>query len=195
MTFRIGNAEVTARFGFFAVLAVMLCLDGGAHVLPAMLACAVHEGGHIGMARLCGMQIEAVRLSALGIQMVGDARALSHLRRAAVSLAGPLSNLLAFALLLPLPREYCAVQLVLFLFHILPAVPLDGGMALYSLLCSTVDMRRAAWICTAVSVVFALLLGTLGFSLLLRTQYNFTLLLLALYILLYLVLKRRDGLC
>ena len=71
----------------------------------------------------------------------------------------------------------------------------DGGMALYSLLCSTVDMRRAAWICTAVSVVFALLLGTLGFSLLLRTQYNFTLLLLALYILLYLVLKRRDGLC
>ena len=89
MTFRIGNAEVTAHFGFFAVLAVMLCLDG-AHVLPAMLACAVHEGGHIGMARLCSMRIEAVRLSALGIQMVGDARALSHLRRAAVSLAGPL---------------------------------------------------------------------------------------------------------
>ena len=130
MTFRIGNTELTARFGFFAVLAVMLCLDGGAHVLPAMLACAVHESGHIGMARLCGMRIEAVRLSALGIQMVGDARALSHLRRAAVSLAGPLSNLLAFALLLPLPREYCAVQLLLFLFHILPAVPLDGGMAL-----------------------------------------------------------------
>ena len=67
MTFRIGNAEVTARFGFFAVLAVMLCLDGGAHVLPAMLACAVHEGGHIGMARLCGMRIEAVRWNRIAI--------------------------------------------------------------------------------------------------------------------------------
>ena len=155
MTFRIGKTELTVRFGFFAVLAVVLCLDGGAHALPAVLACAVHEGGHMLAARLCGMRIEAVRFGALGIQMVGDARPLSHLRRAAVSLAGPLANLL----------------------------------------CSAAEERRAGWICTAVSVLLAFLLGTLGFSVLLRTQYNFTLLLLALYILLYLVLKRRESLC
>lgn len=195
MTFRIGKTELTVRFGFFAVLAVVLCLDGGAHALPAVLACAVHEGGHMLAARLCGMRIEAVRFGALGIQMVGDARPLSHLRRAAVSLAGPLANLLFFALLLPTPRACSAVQLLLFLVHILPAVPLDGGMALYSLLCCAAEERRAGRICTAVSVLLAFLLGTLGFSVLLRTQYNFTLLLLALYILLYLVLKRRESLC
>lgn len=195
MTFRIGKTELTVRFGFFAVLAVVLCLDGGAHALPAVLACAVHEGGHMLAARLCGMRIEAVRFGALGIQMVGDARPLSHLPRAAVSLAGPLANLLFFALLLPMPRAYSAVQLLLFLFHILPAVPLDGGMALYSLLCSAAEERWAGRICTAVSVLLAFLLGTLGFSVLLRTRYNFTLLLLALYILLYLVLKRRESLC
>ena len=161
MTFRVGKTELTVRFGFFAVLAVVLCLDGGAHALPAVLACAVHEGGHMLAARLCGMRIGAVRFGALGIQMVGDARPLSHLRRAAVSLAGPLANLLFFALLL----------------------------------CSAAEERWAGWICTAVSVLLAFLLGTLGFSVLLRTQYNFTLLLLALYILLYLVLKRRESLC
>ena len=55
----------------------------------------------------------------------------------------------------------------------------------------------SACIITGVSsaVLLAFLLGTLGFSVLLRTQYNFTLLLLALYILLYLVLKRRESLC
>ena len=68
-------------------------------------------------------------------------------------------------------------------------------MALYSLLCSAAEERWAGRICTAVSVLLAFLLGTLGFSVLLRTRYNFTLLLLALYILLYLVLKRRESLC
>lgn len=195
MTFQIRNTEITLRFGFFAVLAVMLCLGGGGHVLPAALACAAHESGHILAAHLCGIRIEAVRFGALGIQMVGDTGAVSHLRRAAVSLAGPLMNLLFFILLLPAPPEYCAVQLVLFLFHMLPAVPLDGGMALYSALCSVCAEKRAAGVITVISVILALLLGTLGFSVLLRTQYNFTLLLLAVYILFYLILKRRGNLC
>ncbi|MGN0477853.1 MAG: M50 family metallopeptidase, partial [Hominenteromicrobium sp.] len=136
MTFRIHDTEITVRFGFLAVLALMLCFDGGQHVLPAVLACAVHEGGHLLAARLCGMRVESVCFGALGIRMSGETASVSHLRRAAVSLAGPLMNLLFFVLLLPAPPAFCTVQLLLFLFHILPAVPLDGGMGLYSLLCS-----------------------------------------------------------
>lgn len=194
MTFRIADTAVTARFGFFAVVAVLLCVDGGAHVLPAMVACVVHEGGHLLAARLCGMHIEAVCIGALGIHMVGDAHRLSHLRSAAISLAGPLVNLLFFALLLPVSRDFSTVQLVLFLFHILPAVPLDGGMALYAALCHAAGARRAAWIITAVSVLMALLLGTLGFSVLLATRSNFTLLLIAVYILFYVVFRQRETL-
>lgn len=61
MTFRIHNTVLTLRFGFFAVLAVLLTLDGGVHVLPALLAVAVHETGHILAAKLCGMQINRSR--------------------------------------------------------------------------------------------------------------------------------------
>lgn len=195
MTFRIHNTEITARFGFFAVLALMLCLDGGAHMPPAALACLVHEGGHLLAAHFCGMRIEAVRFGALGIQIVGSDASVSPLRRAAVSLAGPLANLVFFFLLLPAPQEFYAVQLLLFLFHILPAVPLDGGIALCGLLCSVYPVERAEKWMTAVSALLALGLGTLGFSILLQTKYNFSLLLLALYIMLYLVLKRRGNLC
>lgn len=195
MTFRVRNTEITARFGFFAVLALLLSLGGDAHVLPAVLACAVHETGHILAAHFCKMEIEAVRFGALGIQIVGQGAQVSHLRRAAVSLAGPLTNAACFLLLWPLPGEYGAVQLIFFLFHSLPAVPLDGGMALYSLLCSVCSEKCAERWMTAVSAVLALLLGTLGFSVLLRTRGNFSLLLLAVYILLYLALKRRGNLC
>ena len=111
MTFRIHNTVLTLRFGFFAVLAVLLTLDGGVHVLPALLAVAVHETGHILAAKLCGMQIKSVTFGALGIHMAGETASVGDFRRAVVSLAGPFANLLSFLLLLPLPRAYSAVQL------------------------------------------------------------------------------------
>lgn len=195
MTFRIHNIKLTLRFGFFAVLAVVLTLDGGAHVLSAFLAVTVHEAGHILAAKLCGMQIKSVTFGALGIHMAGETASVSAFRRAVVSLAGPLANLLGFLLLLPLPRAYPAVQLTLFAFHVLPAVPLDGGTALYCLLCGTFGERTAERTVTVLSVLLALTLGTLGFSVLLSTGYNFTLLVLAVYILFYLILKQRGNLC
>ena len=185
MTFRIHNTVLTLRFGFFAVLAVLLTLDGGVHVLPALLAVAVHET----------VQIKSVTFGALGIHMAGETASVGDFRRAVVSLAGPFANLLSFLLLLPLPRAYPAVQLTLFAFHVLPAVPLDGGTALYCLLRGTFSEKTAERTITVSSVLLALTLGTLGFSVLISTGYNFTLLFLAVYILFYLILKQRGNMC
>ena len=113
MTFRIHNTVLTLRFGFFAVLAVLLTLDGGVHVLPALLAVAVHETGHILAAKLCG----------------------------------------------------------------------------------TFSEKTAERTITVSSVLLSLTLGTLGFSVLISTGYNFTLLFLAVYILFYLILKQRGNMC
>ena len=179
MTYRIHNTVLTLRFGFFAVLAMLLTLDGGVHVLPALLAVAVHETGHILAAKLCGMQIKSVTLGALGIHMAGETASVGDFRRAVVSLAGPFANLLSFLLLLPLPR----------------AVPWDGGTALYCLLRGTFSEKTAERTITVSSVLLALTLGTLGFSVLISTGYNFTLLFLAVYILFYLILKQRGNMC
>ena len=195
MTFRIHNTNIKLNFGFFAVLAALLCLDGGAHVLPVFSAVILHEAGHILAAKLCGMKLKEIKFGALGIHMAGETANISDLRRAVVSLAGPLMNLLGFVLFLPLPRAYSAVHLTLFAFHALPAVPLDGGTALYCLLRGTCGERTAERALTIVSVLLALSLGTLGFSVLLHTGYNFTLLFLAVYILFYLILKQRGNLC
>ena len=160
-----------------------------------MLACVLHEAGHIFMAKLCGVRIREICFNALGIHMLGDMATVSDLRRAAISLSGPLMNFLAFLCFLPLPKPYYALQLVLFVFHIVPALPLDGGTALNAALCSILPKTRADHICTALSVLFAFLLGTLGFWILLRTKGNFTLLCTAMYILFYVLMKRRGDLC
>lgn len=193
MTFDLRGVRVTVTFGFCAVLALLLSLEQGVHLLPALLACGVHESGHILAAYACGMKLEAICFSALGIRMEGNTAGISHWRRAVISLAGPFMNFSFFLPLYVLDPRASAMQLLLFLFHILPAVPLDGGAALYSMLCARWPEERAAKVITAVSAVFALLLGTFGFYVLLRSRYNFTLLFLAVYILFYLVFKHREG--
>ena len=195
MTFRLFDVKITLRFGFFAVPALVLCLGGGEYFWPALLACAVHEAGHILMAFPCGVRIREIGFGALGIRMIGDMERVSYLRRAAVSLAGPLAGLMGFFLCLPLPEAFGAMQLILFVFHILPAVPLDGGMALYCALCSVTEKERAEKWSTAVSVILAFLLGVLGFFVLLQSKGNFTLLAAALYILFYTAMKQRGDLC
>ncbi|MFR7484548.1 MAG: hypothetical protein ACLUVP_04510 [Acutalibacter sp.] len=74
--------------------------------------------------------------------------------------------------------------------HSLPIEPLDGGMALHSLLCARMKASTAARVSTALSAACLLPLAVLGFAILLRTRYNFTLLAMSLYLMLYLVFKR-----
>ncbi len=193
MTCDLFGVRISFGFGFFAVLAALLSVENGTRFLPAVLACAVHEGGHILAANRLGMAIREIRFSALGIRITGNTAALSHWRRAAVSFAGPAANLLAVLPACLLGREYASVQLLLFLFHILPAIPLDGGEALYAMLCAGMDPTRAGRWITALSAGTAFLLGTFGFYVLLRSRYNFTMLLLALYILFYMFFRRREG--
>ena len=189
------DARIRLGFGFFLIPALVLCFESGGYFLPIMLAYTVHEFGHIIAAKLCGMKITEIRFGALGIQMKGNTQALPRLRRAAISLSGPLMNFLFFTLLLPFGSSWYGAEILLFIFHILPAVPLDGGMALYSVLCTAVCERTAARCCIAVSVLISFMLGVLGFSVLLRTKGNFTILLTASYILIYILKKHREDLC
>lgn len=195
MTFQVFKTKITLQFGFFAVPALVLCLGGGTYFLPSVLACVLHESGHILMAALCGIPVKEICFGMFGIHMMGEMQKVSYLRRAAVSLAGPLMGLIGFFVFLPLPPAYSTMQLILFVFHILPAVPLDGGTAMYCALCCVMSKESAQRWSIGISGVLAFLLGVLGFSVLLHTKGNFTLLAAAVYIMIYVVLKPCGDLC
>ena len=192
---RICDIEFYVHFGFLAIPAIILCFENGSLFLPVLLAYVLHESGHIIVARFFGMHISAIRFGALGIHMIGDTRSVSFLRRAAISLSGPFANFLACLCLLPFGARWFTPEILLFVFHILPAAPLDGGAALYSVLCSVLDEKAAAGWCTGISVILAFLLGVLGFFVLLQSGGNFSLLLAAVYILIYIFTKQRGDLC
>ena len=105
-------------------------------------------------------------------------------------------NLFSYVVMLLFSRQshiFAQASLTLGIFHCLPIEPLDGGLALRALLSSFLKSERAEKITFIVSLVLLFPLAVLGFLILLRTRYNFSLLLMSLYLMLYLVLKRDIG--
>ena len=88
-------------------------------------------------------------------------------------------------------KKFAIANLMIGAMNLLPIDPLDGGQALHALLCLRLREETVARVGTAVSVLALLPLAIAGFLLLLRSRYNFSLLLVGCYLMLLLLLKRR----
>lgn len=194
LTINLCHCRIDFRFSFFALLAFCGLTAGGGNGAFLLFAVSLHELAHLFFMYRFGALPKRIACSALGFQiLLPSAQRLSYGQNAIISLAGPVSNLLAFLLLFLCGwKEPALFQLTLGVVHLLPIEPLDGGLALHSLLCVYMETGRARKWTLFISLVFLFPLAVLGFLLLLRTRYNFSLLALSLYLMLYLVLKRQE---
>lgn len=134
------------------LLGHFLGMSGGMGTL--FLSLGLHEGAHLLAARICSVEIREIQLTPFG----GSARmenpyGLNAARLFLTSAAGPAANLLLACLcaalvqwnllgarlLRPLWRQ----SLLIGLFNLLPALPLDGGRMLFSLLQQKTGEARA----------------------------------------------------
>ena len=118
-----------------------------------------------------------------------------------ILLSGPLINLvLSLVLKLIYFNGGCYIinlisyqNLFLGIVNLLPISSLDGGRILYILLSKKLDFILAERILNIISLLFLIPLCILGFLLLIKSKYNFSLLILGCYLLSY-VLFRSDNL-
>ncbi len=132
---RWGRVEVGA--GFFLVVALALYWDDQGIVPLALLACTLHELGHLTALKLLGGRLRRLHLSAVGAEMEIQG-GLSYLGEVLLALSGPMANVLTAILVAewgecPL---FCGLNLVLAAINLLPVARLDGGRAIYALCCS-----------------------------------------------------------
>mgnify|MGYP005789779583 FL=1 len=194
LLFRLGSCQIQLGFSCFLLLAFSCLFLGTENGVVFLAAAVCHETAHLLV--LLGLRAPPswIRLTGLGCRIVPNkTRMLSYGQSALVSLAGPGCNLLLAGGMLLIGKTdlpFFSANLILGALHALPIEPLDGGLALHGLLCAWKGERRGGKLSLAVSLLCLLPLATLGFWILLYTRYNFTLLAMSLYLMLYLVLKR-----
>lgn len=133
---------------------IAFALGEGATVTALLTSLAAHETSHLIAAKLLRIPISEIRLTPFGgMARIDNLYLIDAARLACVSIAGPAANLL----LLFISTSFChcglisaafalsmiQINLLLMLFNLLPALPLDGGRILYAVLFRLTGRRRA----------------------------------------------------
>lgn len=193
LNFTFRNCRISVSFLFLAVAALLLWCDKSGIVVLTFIAAALHETGHFIMMQIFGVKLARIRVTPLGIDIEkSSCTERSYQRDALVSFSGPFANLI-FAGIFAFFGEYfqlfAIINLALALFNLMPIEPLDGGQALYSLLCIHFSAERSAKAVSIVSFVVLLPLAVYGFLILFQTPWNFSLLAVCIYLMVLLVFK------
>lgn len=145
MTARLGSTRVRVHPLLPALWCFSLVSGMGRRFTPLLLALLLHESGHLLMAAALGIPVEEVEITPMGgVMTVDDPDGLSPLRAFLLALAGPAFSLFGCLLSSVLYRHtgisfsaasaFAQGNLVLLLFNLLPALPLDGGNMLRAIL-------------------------------------------------------------
>ena len=187
---------MTVGFLFLAVLALFLALDRSGMAAVGLLCAAIHESAHLAAMRIGSCRLQEIRLTPFVVDIIkkdcGTDR--GYLFEALISLSGPAANLAAFLLCAAcFDGRYPMFQagnLLLFGLNVLPVEPLDGGQALQYLLCLRFPVEKSSKIVRIVSFFAMMPLFTAGFLALFRSEWNFSFLLLCVYLTALLLMKK-----
>lgn len=159
-TFKLFNIKFRLEFSFFFTVSILSLYREKITGL-ALLACLLHEAGHILAMKF---RVSLVTFSASGIKITpktGETKSLA--KEIFILLAGPSVNFLLF--LLFGEGEFGAINLVLMIYNLLPINSLDGGRILKAF-AEYYFPDKAYYICRATGIFFALqsvpLLAVLG---------------------------------
>ncbi|UOO36933.1 hypothetical protein IZU99_06555 [Oscillospiraceae bacterium CM] len=176
--------RVTVGAGALLALASIFLFNDGAFFLAVVVAVACHELGHYAALRFLKHRIVSLRLDIWGGDMRCDGR-LSYSHEIITAAAGPMASFL-LAFLASQFGPSCralfflsGLSLVYGAFNILPVQALDGGRMIYALTAQQRGLLAAERLTCVLSCGIIGLLLVAGVWLLIRTHVNFTLLLVA----------------
>ena len=191
MKLRIGRLTFVISYPLLCVMTAVIILDSSYSVLLCFSAAVMHELGHLAALAAYHSAPETIKLALFDIAIIDNKKALRKVsHELVVTLAGVAVNFIS-AMLLLIVQMFCssnelavltAAHLTLGGFNSLPIYSLDGGQALCLILSRHFPPRKANNILTVISLIILFPLALCGFLLLLQTRYNFTLLLVSLWL-------------
>lgn len=179
---------------------IMPFLLGLVAALGLFTSVLIHELGHSVVGQHYGLKIKRITLWILGGMAQFESMPRKGGTEAIMAIAGPITSLLVagvswFAFRLT-PVEFGGgrfifaylmyMNVILAVFNLLPALPLDGGRVMRSLLAMRMPYLKATQISASMSKFLAVLMGLLGFL-----SVNIWLMLIAFFI--YMAVSGESG--
>lgn len=175
-------------------IVVLLSLDTSRVTELCLFASLLHEIGHAFAMCLLHDKPTKITMGFFGMRIQRKkTQIISYGKSAVVSLAGPLMNAIFALIFLCLNNPIGAsVHTIIGGFNLLPVYSLDGGEALYALLCLRYREDKADTILKWISCAMVVPLLMVGCRLFFAGQYNFSLLAVSSYLILLIFLRHKH---
>ena len=188
MKFCFRGVRFELSFIAVAAMSLVLILDTTGKVVACFISAFIHECGHL-LAMYCFKvkpQCVSLRVFDVAIVASGDRPLVADLF---ITLAGPVINFLsAFVFYYFSPMLFVS-SVVIGLFNLLPIETFDGGHALQILLSRRFEPKVCIYILKILTLLLLIPCLTFGILMLFYSKYNYSLLLISLYLLAVLFLK------
>ena len=195
MALTVGRTKLLAHPLALLMPVLALALGAGSEALALTIGLAAHEAAHLLAARALGVGVSQLRLMPFGGAIsLENPYAIAPGKLLAVAAAGPAGSLLCLILSAALAHwralspglslALIQANLVLMLFNLVPALPLDGGRMLYALLCDRLGRAKAAELGILLGRITAAMLAGLALAMaILHRRVNLSLLFAAAFLL------------
>ena len=196
MKFKFLGTKIYISFLFAATVALLIITDKSGNFLPLLAAVILHETAHLVTMRMVHCNPKEINLIPASVQIVRDI-SVKPAFEVAISFSGPLMNLCLFMIFYIFflvwgnmqILNFAAINLVLAVFNLLPVKCLDGGVIVYKLLCIKMAHNRAMLTVDILTVLMAVAFLVLGVCMAFRGGVNFSLIIMAIYLLLSVIIK------
>lgn len=194
------GCRVRLSYPLIAALTLVLINDTTGMCLCCILSALCHELGHLAAMSKLKINVRGIRLTLFDVNIKRSVKECTTVKKnVIVFAAGPFANIILFAVSSAIyitQNNRIAYMMMwsniaLALFNMLPVESLDGGgiaTCLLLKLCSSYE--RADKILTVISICVIVPMAFVGFLVLLKSKYNFTLLFTSCYLMCIILCKR-----
>ncbi|MGN1163015.1 MAG: M50 family metallopeptidase [Christensenellales bacterium] len=186
----------------FIIFAIFMIIQGQFFEFFQYFICVlIHEYSHAIVSERLGYKLNSIVLMPYGAGLKLKDQIYSEKDEIKIAFAGPICNLLLLVFTLAIwwifPATYsylysfAIANLILFLFNLLPAYPLDGGR----ILCGLISLQFKRKTATKIVIIFNYILSCVLFVLFIISLFfktNFTLLFAAIF-LIFGIVDGKDG--